>query len=94
MASREASVIRIKPYYFIHVLDNNTNVTRLELGPNTYTRQVCSHLTTTTNQKKKMTKSSAVNYFENKLASWQTESFWPFFNIVPTFPQQQNKIGT
>lgn len=35
----EASVIRIKPYYFIHVLDNNTNVTRVETGPQTFTRQ-------------------------------------------------------
>eukprot|EP01113_Clastostelium_recurvatum_P017879 TRINITY_DN210_c0_g1_i1.p1 TRINITY_DN210_c0_g1~~TRINITY_DN210_c0_g1_i1.p1 ORF type:complete len:884 (-),score=341.02 TRINITY_DN210_c0_g1_i1:121-2772(-) len=35
----DASVIRIKPNYFIHVLDNNTNVTRVELGPRTLTRQ-------------------------------------------------------
>ncbi len=32
-------VIRIKPYHFIHVLDNNTNVTRVEVGPQTFTRQ-------------------------------------------------------
>jgi major vault protein len=32
-------VIRIKPYYFIHVLDNNSNVTRVETGPQTFTRQ-------------------------------------------------------
>jgi len=31
-------VIRIKPYYYIHVLDNNTNVTRVEVGPKTFTR--------------------------------------------------------
>jgi len=35
----EPSVIRIKPYYYIHVLDNNTNVTRVENGPQTFTRQ-------------------------------------------------------
>ena len=35
----EPSVIRIKPYYYIHVLDNNTNVTRVECGPQTFTRQ-------------------------------------------------------
>jgi len=35
----DGSVIRIKPYYFIHVLDNNTNVTRVEVGPQTFTRQ-------------------------------------------------------
>eukprot|EP00164_Ancoracysta_twista_P001028 GFYU01001339.1.p1 GENE.GFYU01001339.1~~GFYU01001339.1.p1 ORF type:complete len:879 (-),score=334.91 GFYU01001339.1:45-2579(-) len=33
------SVIRIGPYYYIHVLDNNTNVTRVEVGPKTFTRQ-------------------------------------------------------
>jgi len=33
------SVIRIKPYHYIHVLDNNTNVTRVEVGPQTFTRQ-------------------------------------------------------
>jgi major vault protein len=38
--SRDPNVIRIKPYHYIHVLDNNTNVTRVEVGPNTYTRQV------------------------------------------------------
>lgn len=35
----DSSVIRIKPYNFIHVLDNNTNVTRVETGPQTFTRQ-------------------------------------------------------
>lgn len=35
----DGSVIRIKPYHFIHVLDNNTNVTRVETGPQTFTRQ-------------------------------------------------------
>jgi len=34
-----ASVIRIKPYHYIHVLDNNANVTRVEVGPMTFTRQ-------------------------------------------------------
>lgn len=35
----DSSVIRIKPYHFVHVLDNNTNVTRVEVGPQTFTRQ-------------------------------------------------------
>jgi len=35
----DSNVIRIKPYHFIHVLDNNTNVTRVETGPQTFTRQ-------------------------------------------------------
>jgi major vault protein len=35
----DPAVIRIKPFYYIHVLDNNTNVTRVELGPKTFTRQ-------------------------------------------------------
>jgi len=34
-----ASVIRIKPYHYIHVLDNNSNVTRVTVGPKTFTRQ-------------------------------------------------------
>jgi len=33
------SVIRVPPYYFLHVLDNNKNITRLELGPQTFIRQ-------------------------------------------------------
>lgn len=33
------SIFRIPPYYYIHVLDQNTNVTRVEVGPNTYIRQ-------------------------------------------------------
>jgi major vault protein len=35
----EASVVRIKPHHYVHVLDNNTNVTRVESGPQTFTRQ-------------------------------------------------------
>ncbi|KAL6061379.1 Major vault protein [Balamuthia mandrillaris] len=34
-----ASVIRISPFHYIHVLDNNANVTRVEVGPQTFTRQ-------------------------------------------------------
>lgn len=37
--SKQASVFRIPPYFFIHVLDNNTNVTKVEVGPQTFTRQ-------------------------------------------------------
>lgn len=33
------SVIRIPPYSFIHVLDQNANVTRLEIGPQTFVKQ-------------------------------------------------------
>jgi len=33
------SVIRIKPLFYVHVLDNNTNVTRVVCGPNTFTRR-------------------------------------------------------
>lgn len=31
--------IRIPPFHYIHVLDRNTNVTRLEIGPQTFIRQ-------------------------------------------------------
>jgi major vault protein len=34
-----ASIIRIAPYEYIHVLNNNTNVTRVIEGPKTYTRR-------------------------------------------------------
>mmetsp|Transcript_21575 Transcript_21575/g.35737 ORF Transcript_21575/g.35737 Transcript_21575/m.35737 type:complete len:890 (+) Transcript_21575:109-2778(+) len=34
-----SSVIKIKPYFYVHVLDNNTNVTRVEVGPATFVRQ-------------------------------------------------------
>ncbi|KYQ89057.1 major vault protein [Tieghemostelium lacteum] len=33
-----STVIRIKPHQYIHVLDNNTYVTRVEVGPQTFTR--------------------------------------------------------
>lgn len=33
------SIYRIAPYYFVHVLDQNSNVTKLEIGPQTYIRQ-------------------------------------------------------
>ncbi|XP_059155028.1 major vault protein-like [Physella acuta] len=33
------TVFRIPPYYYIHVIDQNTNVTRIEVGPQTYVRQ-------------------------------------------------------
>jgi len=36
--SAPPSVIRIKPNHYIHVLDNNTNVTRVEVGPKTFSR--------------------------------------------------------
>lgn len=35
----ETSLYRIPPYYYLHVLDQNTNVTRLEIGPKTFIRQ-------------------------------------------------------
>lgn len=33
------SIYRIPPYYFIHVLDQNSNVTKVEIGPKTFIRQ-------------------------------------------------------
>jgi len=35
----ENAIYRIPPYYYIHVLDQNTNVTNIEIGPQTYIRQ-------------------------------------------------------
>ncbi|XP_051845238.1 major vault protein isoform X2 [Antechinus flavipes] len=39
MANKGDSIIRIPPYHFIHVLDQNSNVSRVEVGPKTYIRQ-------------------------------------------------------
>ena len=39
MAPQELSVFRIPPYHYIHVLDQTTNVTRLEVGPATFVRK-------------------------------------------------------
>jgi len=33
------SLVRIPPFFYLHALDCNTNVTRLEIGPKTYIRQ-------------------------------------------------------
>ena len=30
------NAIRIPPFYYIHILDKNSNITRLELGPQTF----------------------------------------------------------
>ncbi|KAG7273081.1 hypothetical protein CRUP_024811 [Coryphaenoides rupestris] len=35
----ETSIIRIPPHHYIHVLDQNTNIARVEVGPLTYIRQ-------------------------------------------------------
>jgi len=35
----DVSVFRIPPYHYIHVLDQTTNVTRLETGPQTFVRK-------------------------------------------------------
>merc|ERR1712038_470465 len=35
----EGSVFRIPPYHYMHVLDQTSNVTRVELGPNTFVRK-------------------------------------------------------
>ncbi len=37
--SGSSPVHRIPPYHYIHVLDQNTNVTRLEVGPKTFVKQ-------------------------------------------------------
>lgn len=35
----DTSIIRIPPHHYIHVLDQNTNIARVEIGPLTYIRQ-------------------------------------------------------
>jgi len=36
---QDDAVLRLKPLQYVHVLDNNRNVTRVEVGPQTLTRQ-------------------------------------------------------
>lgn len=38
-AQVDQSIIRIPPHHYIHVLDQNTNIARVEIGPLTYIRQ-------------------------------------------------------
>ncbi|XP_063396183.1 major vault protein-like [Mytilus trossulus] len=37
--SADEPIYRIPPYYYLHVLDQNLNITRLEIGPQTFIRQ-------------------------------------------------------
>ena len=37
--AEEGSIFRIPPYYYLHVFDQTTNVTKVELGPKTFIRQ-------------------------------------------------------
>ena len=37
--SSDGSIYRIPPYYYLHVLDQNANVTRVVEGPLTFIRQ-------------------------------------------------------
>ncbi len=39
MAAASNSICRIPPYFYIHVLDLNSNVSRLEIGPKTFVKQ-------------------------------------------------------
>ena len=41
----EESLYRIPPYHYIHVLDQNTNTTTIQIGPKTYIRQDNERLT-------------------------------------------------
>ena len=35
----DSSLVRIPPYFYTHVLDQTTNVTRVEIGPQTFIRK-------------------------------------------------------
>lgn len=57
------SVIKIPPYEYIHVLDENKNVTRTEIGPQTFVLK--THETMTSGKKpKEMIKLSPTQYCE------------------------------
>jgi major vault protein len=38
-ANFQSDICRIPPYFYIHVLDQTTNVSRLEIGPKTFVKQ-------------------------------------------------------
>lgn len=35
----QVEIVKIKPYHYVHVLDGNTNITRLEIGPKNFYKQ-------------------------------------------------------
>jgi len=39
MSGRDRSMFRIPPHHYLHVLDQTTNVTRLEIGPQTFVKR-------------------------------------------------------
>jgi len=39
MSRQDRSMFRIPPYHYLHVLDQTTNVTRLEIGPQTFVKK-------------------------------------------------------
>jgi len=39
MSATAPNIVRIPPHNYLHVLDQNTNVTRVEIGPRTFVRQ-------------------------------------------------------
>jgi major vault protein len=41
-----ADITRIPPYFYIHVLDKNKNISRLVVGPKTFIRQEHEEVTT------------------------------------------------
>lgn len=43
-SSAERSIYRIPPYYYLHALDQTSNVTRVEIGPKTYVRNENEHV--------------------------------------------------
>jgi len=57
--------IRIKPYYYIHVLDGNTNVTRLVTGPTNFYKQDHEKITSG-NEPLKMIMLDPLTYIEIK----------------------------
>ncbi len=38
-SASDESLYRVPPYFYLHLLDQNTNVSRLEIGPQTFIRQ-------------------------------------------------------
>jgi major vault protein len=45
------NIVKIEPYHYIHVMDGNTNITRLETGPQTFVLQDHERITSGKNTK-------------------------------------------
>jgi major vault protein len=83
-------VYRIPPYYYIHVLDQNTNITRLEIGPKTFIKQDNE---TVTIGPEKMITVPYVFWYIRKIKEILMSFFRPRHYCVVESPVVRNEAG-